>query len=118
MGRRNRQRARADRLTAPVTDYPDAEGNVLALRGSLSPATRRDYAEVLAGGLHREDARQRATELLFERLAVSWTIAGVRTDRQKELLARYRMAAAPEREFVLASLRAHAAENFPELEVP
>ncbi|HWD74875.1 MAG TPA: hypothetical protein VG371_07025 [Solirubrobacteraceae bacterium] len=115
MGRRNRQRTR---LVAPSAEYRDAEGNVLALRGSLPPAARREYAEVLAGGLHREDARQRAAEILFERLAVSWTIAGVTTSRQKELLGRYRVASAPEREFVLRSLREHAAEHFPELEAP
>ncbi|HWE10148.1 MAG TPA: hypothetical protein VG325_12405 [Solirubrobacteraceae bacterium] len=115
MGRRNRQRTK---LTAPTSDYRDAEGNALSLRGSLPPAARREYAEVLAGGLHREDARQRATEILFERLAVSWTIAGVTTDRQKELLGRYRMATGPEREFVLRSLREHAAEHFSELETP
>jgi hypothetical protein len=115
VGRRNRQRTR---LAAPSAEYRDAEGNVLSLRGSLPPAARREYAEVLAGGLHREDARQRAAEILFERLAVSWTIAGVTTSRQKELLGRYRMASAPEREFVLRSLREHAAEHFPELEAP
>ena len=115
MGRRQRQRTK---LVAPPTEYRDADGNVLALRASLPPAARREYAEVLGGGLHREDARQRATEILFERLAVSWTIADVTTDRQKELLGRYRMATGPEREFVLRSLRAHAAEHFPELEAP
>jgi hypothetical protein len=101
-----------------MSEYRDAEGNVLSLRGSLPPAARREYAEILAGGLHREDARQRAAEILFERLAVSWTIAGVTTGRQKELLGRYRMASGPEREFVLRSLRAHTAEHFPELEAP
>lgn len=115
MGRRNRQRTK---LVAEVSAYPDAEGNVLALRGSLTPATRRRYAEVLGGGLHREDARQRALELLFEHLAVSWTISGLATTRQKELLGRYRMASAPERDFVRDSLRAHVTENFPDLEVP
>ena len=115
MGRRHRQRTK---LAAPVTEYPDAEGNVLALRGSLTPATRTEYAGVMAGGLHREDARQRAIELLFERLAVSWTISGVAIDRQKELIGRYRMAGEAERAFVLQSLRAHVAENFPELEAP
>ena len=49
---------------------------------------------------------------------VAWTIAGVTTDRQKELLGRYRMASGQEREFVLRALREHAAENFPELEAP
>jgi hypothetical protein len=115
MGRRNRQR---EKLIAPASEYRDAEGNVLALRGALTPATRRAYAETLEGGLHREDARQRALELLFERLAVSWTISGVAMTRQKELLGRYRMASAAERDFVRDSLRAHVIENFPELEVP
>ena len=118
MGRRNRQRAKAAKLSVPTGEYRDADGNVLVLRGSLPPAARREYAEVLAGGLHREDARQRAAEILFERLAVAWTIAGVTTDRQKELLGRYRMASGREREFVLQALREHAAENFPELEAP
>jgi hypothetical protein len=115
VGRRHRQRTK---LVAAVSEYPDDEGNVLALRGSLPPAARLEYTEVLTGGLHREDARQRAIELLFERLAVSWTIAGVAIDRQKELVGRYRMATLPERDFVRASLRAHVSENFPELEAP
>ena len=115
MGRRNRRR---EKLTAPVSEYRDADGNVLALRGSLTPKARQEYAAVLAGGLDREDAWQRATELLFERLAVSWMIQGVRTDRQKELLARYRMASSAERAFVRESLRAHVSDNFPELQSP
>jgi hypothetical protein len=118
VGRRSRQRAKEARLSAPTSEYRDADGSVLVLRGSLPPAARREYAGVLAGGLHREDARQRAAEILFERLAVAWTIAGVTTDRQKELLGRYRMASPAEREFVLQSLREHTAENFPELQAP
>ncbi len=113
MGRRNRQR---EKLAAPETEYPDGEGNVLALRGSLSPATRREYRIVTQGGLDREDAWQRALEFLFEHLAVSWTIAGVRTTRQKELLGRYRMASGAERQFVRDSIREHVDRNFPDLE--
>jgi hypothetical protein len=105
-------------VKAPVSEYRDPEGNVLVLRGSLTPAARRQYAETLAGGLDREDAWQRATELLFERLAVAWTIAGLEIDRQKELLGRYRMASGAERGFVRDALRRHVAENFPELEAP
>jgi hypothetical protein len=101
-----------------VEEYRDDEGNVLRLRGALKPAARREYATVLAGGLNREDAWQRAVEILFERLAVSWTIAGVEIDSQKELLGRYRMASAAERAFVRESLRSHCAEYFPELEAP
>jgi hypothetical protein len=115
VGRRNRQRAK---LAAPVSEYRDAEDNVLRLRGSLPPAARREYAEVLTGGLNREDALQRAVELLFERLAVSWAIAGVQIDRQRDLVGRYRMASGDERRSVREALREHVHENFPELEVP
>ena len=106
------------KLAVPTTAYRDADGNVLTLRGVLKPGARREYADVLAGGLNREDAWQRATELLFERLAVSWTVSGLEISRQKELLGRYRMATADERQFVRDSLREHVAEHFPELQAP
>jgi hypothetical protein len=115
VGRRHRQR---EKLAAPTSDYADPEGNVLTLRGSLTPATRRGYADALAGGLEREDAWQRAVELLFERLAVSWTIAGIETTRQKELLTRFRVASGDERRFVRDALREHVTEHFPELQAP
>src|SRR5437588_8892205 len=113
LGRRSRRRG--EKAAAPISDYTDEEGNVLRLRCSLPPRARREYADVLAGGAHREDAWQRAVELLFERLAVSWEIAGLQIDRQRELLGRYRMASADERRFVRDSLRAHVVEHFPEL---
>jgi hypothetical protein len=115
VGRRNRQRTK---LTAPVSAYEDPDAGVLALRGALKPGARRDYTETLAGGIDREDARQRATELLYERLAVSWEIAGVTTTSARELLERYRMATGAEREFVRVALRRHVEENFPDLEAP
>ncbi len=115
MARPRRQR---EKLKAPVSEYRDPGGDVLVLRGSLTPGARREYAETLAGGLEREDAWQRAAELLFERLAVSWTIAGLELDRQKELIGRYRLSSSEERRFVRESLRAHLAEHFPELQAP
>jgi hypothetical protein len=123
MGKRARRRAgpaaeSVAELTAPTSEFPDAEGNVLELRGSLTPKARQEYAAILHGGLNQDDAWQRATELLFERLAVSWTINGVRTEKQKELLQRYRVAGAEERRFVRDALRAHAAEWFPDIEAP
>jgi hypothetical protein len=119
MGRRSRQRDRSvGKLSAPVSEYTDAEGAVLRLRGSLTAGARSEYARVVSGGLDREDAWQRGVELLFERLAVSWTIAGLELSSQKELLGRYRMASAGERRFVREALRAHLAEHFPELEAP
>ena len=122
MGRRQRQRNRATgvdhRIAVEPSEYPDADGNTLVLRGSLSPAARGEYAEVLAGGIDRDDAWQRATELLFERLAVSWSIAGLQITSQRELIGRYRMASGGERQFVRAALREHLAAHFPELEAP
>lgn len=106
------------KLTAPTSDYRDAQGNVLTLRGSLTLGARQEYADILAGGLYREDAWQRATELLFERLAVGWTISGLEITRQKELLGRYRMATTEERGFVRGALREHVAEHFPEMQAP
>jgi hypothetical protein len=127
VGKRSRNRARAGGAggaggqaidTAPTGDYSDPDGNVLTLRGSLTAASRSRYQAVVTGGLDREDAWQKAVEFLFERLAVSWTIAGLETTRQKELLGRYRMSIEGERQFVRDSLRAHVAEHFPELEAP
>ena len=117
MGRRSRQRER-DQPSAPSAEYRDADGNVLVLRGSLGAGARREYQRTLSGGLHRDDAWQRSGELLFERLAASWTIAGLEMTDQKELLGRYRMASADERAFVRGALREHLAEHFPELEAP
>jgi hypothetical protein len=122
MGRRQRERDRAARAagrpSAPVREFRDEQGNILTMRGSLTAAARRQYAEILAGGLEREDAWQRAAEFLFERLAVSWTIAGLEITRQRELLGRYRMATSAERQFVRQALREHLAEHFPELQAP
>jgi hypothetical protein len=119
VGRRSRQRAKQEPAAkAPTSAYTDADGNELVLRGSLTPAARAEYARVLGGGLHQEDAWQRATELLFERLAVSWTIAGAPIERQNELVARYRMGTAGERQFVREALREHATANFPDIQAP
>jgi hypothetical protein len=108
------------RLKAPTSEYRSPDGDVLVLRGSMTPGTRREYAETLGGSpLSQEDAWHRAVEFLFERLAVSWAVAG--TDpltRQKELLARFRMASQAERAWIRDALREHVATNFPELPAP
>jgi hypothetical protein len=119
VGRRGR---RHERLTAPSSDYTDGDGNVLTLRGSLTPGARREYARTLAGAdrpaTTQEDAWQRAVELLFERLAVRWVIAGSQIDRQRELLGRLRMASREERAWVREVLREHCAEHFPDVQAP
>jgi hypothetical protein len=124
VGRRSRQRASEQKLVAPSTDYRSAEGDVLTLRGSMTPATRREYADVLAGGgatraaATQEDAWQRAVEFLFERLAVRWEIAGAPIERQQELLARFRVASRIERAWIRGVLREHLAEWFPDVQAP
>ena len=124
MGRRARNR---DRLRAPSSDYADPDGNVLTLRGSLKPAARREYAQTLAGAgsgsggraaATQDDAWQRAVELLFERLAVRWTIAGAPIERQRDLLARFRVASPAERAWVRDAIREHCAANFPDVDAP
>jgi hypothetical protein len=125
VGRRGRAR---EKLAAPRSDYSDPHGNVLTLRGSLTPVARREYAETLSGvggralggraAATQEDAWQRAVELLFERLAVRWVIAGAPIDRQRELLMRFRAASAAERAWVRETLREHCAEHFPDVNAP
>ena len=114
MGRRSR------RMKAPESEYRSPDGDVLVLRGSMTPGTRREYAAAMAGSpLSREDAWQRGVEFLFERLAVRWEIAGIEPlTRQKELLGRFRMATQSERRWVRDVLREHLAEHFPDLEPP
>ena len=128
MGKRNRRRAAesrhdSDELVAPNSDYTDTHGSVLTLRGVLSPATRREYAKLLAGEGERpsasqEDAWQRAVELLFERLAVRWSIADAPIERQRELLQRFRAASPDERAWIRTVLREHCAEHFPDVQAP
>lgn len=105
---------------APTVDHASGDGSmVLSLRTVLTPKTRAAYAQTLSGDQRsQEDAWQRAVELLFERLALSWDIAGVQTSGQRELLQRLRAATPDERRFVREALRAHCAEWFPELEAP
>jgi hypothetical protein len=136
LGRRQRQRDRAGPAaeqgpgaagepghgpwsTAPTREYADPEGNTLELRGSLSPASRREYHSVLDGSpLSREDAWHRAIEFLFERLTVRWVIAGVPLEGQRELLARLRASTPEERAWVRDALRRHCAEHFPDVTAP
>jgi len=114
---------RPEKLAAPTSGYTDAHGNVLTLRGSLTTGSRQEYARALSGAGARpsstqEDVWQRAGELLFERLAVRWVIAGAPIERQRELLARFRVASPDERAWVRQALREHCAEWFPEVRAP
>ncbi len=113
----------AGKLAAPESTYSSPEHGELMLRGSMSPLTRHKYARIADpanAGLSAtvEDVWARAVEFLFERLAVRWTINGVPTEGQQELLARYRVATNDERRWLRDVLREHCAEQFPELQAP
>jgi hypothetical protein len=106
VGRRNRKRSKG--APAATTDYADADGNVLTVRGSLSPGTLRKLAEQVGSAASTADDQwQRQGEMLFERLVVSWTIAGLPLTGQKELLGRYRMADSDTRRWVRETLEEH-----------
>jgi len=100
-----------------TSEYADADGNVLALRQELSRLTVRKLLTDKPGkaAATTDDIWQRREEALFERLAVSWEIAGLPMDDQKMLVGRYRMAGAEERRWVRETIARHVAEFIPEL---
>jgi hypothetical protein len=119
VGKRSRRRDRAAGDAAQATtDYRDAEGGVLTLRDELTPGTLRQLEQLDAKpAASAEDRWQRRAELLFERLAVRWEIAGLPLDSQKELLGRYRMATADERRWVREALTEHLRTRHPDVKV-
>jgi hypothetical protein len=115
VGRRSRRRQQDLKQPVATSDYPDVEGNVLTLRDSLSAGTLRELEKLRASpAASQEDKWQRRGELLFERLAVGWTISGLPLEGQKELLGRFRMADADTRRWVRDTLERHLAERHPE----
>jgi hypothetical protein len=118
VGRRSRKRGQRESAPATATDYRDAEGNVLRLRDKLSEGTLRELERLDSKPAASADDRwQRRVELLFERLAVSWEIAGLPLGSQRELLGRYRMASADERRWVRETLAEHLRERHPDVTV-
>lgn len=111
-----RKKQRRPREKAPTIDYTDPEGNVLTLRQTLSPGTIAKVEEGLASAAaSQDDAWHRRSELLFERLAVRWEIAGLPLDDQKMLLGRYRMADAETQRWVRQTIAHHLEQHIPEL---
>jgi hypothetical protein len=110
------RRRRHEHEPVESVDYTDPEGNVLALRQSLSEKTirrinkphRRDAASA-------EDVWARRQEMLFEYLAVRWEISGLPLDDQKMLIGRYRMASPEEQRWVRETIDAHVERYLPEL---
>ena len=114
--KRRKKGGRRARKEVPTTSYRDSEGNVLVLRCELSPGSigkLREGASTEAADI--EDVWQRREEMLFERLAVSWEIAGLPLDDQKMLLGRYRMADPETRRWVRETITSHVRDYIPEL---
>lgn len=111
-----KHRKRRPRQKAPTVDYTDVEGNVLTLRESLSPATIAKIGEPPASpATSLDDAWRRRSELLLERLAVCWEIAGLPITDQTMLLGRYRMADAETQRWVRQTIAEHVERHIPEL---
>ncbi|HEV7845825.1 MAG TPA: hypothetical protein VGO83_06190 [Thermoleophilaceae bacterium] len=118
MGRRARKRGRSEGPPVGTSDYRDADGNTLTLRDELSAGTLRQLAELDSRpGASAEDRWQRRLELLFERLAVRWEIAGLPLESQRELLGRYRLATSDERRWVRETVTEHLSTRHPEISV-
>jgi len=91
---------------------------VLTLRDELSAGTLGQLEQLDAKpAASAEDRWQRRAELLFERLAVRWEIAGLPLDKQKELLGRYRIASADERRWVRETLDEHLRNRHPDVTI-
>ena len=111
-----KRRKRRPREKAPTVEYVDGEGNKLTLRASLSRATiGKIGAGPATAATTREDAWHRRAEMLFERLAVSWEIAGLPLEDQKMLLGRYRMADQATQQWVRETIALHIERHIPEL---
>lgn len=118
MGKRQRRRGRAQGTAdAPETsEYRDAEGSVLALRRSVSAGTVAKLRETVGpAAASADDIWRRRYELIFERFAVGWTIAGLPLSGQSELLARYRMADQETQRWVRETLHDHVLRHQPEV---
>jgi hypothetical protein len=113
---KKRKRRRAEPAPARTVDYTDSDGNVLTVRESVSAGTIGKLSEQAGGAAaSADDMWRRRSELLFERFAVSWTIAGLPLGGQKELLARYRMADQDTQRWVRQTLDAHLQKYQPGL---
>ena len=113
---KRRKQSRQSREKSPTVPYTDPEGNVLELRGTVERGD--DRQDRRAAGQHAaslEDAWARREEALFERLAVSWEVAGLPLEDQKMLLGRYRMASPEERAWVRRTIGGHLERFIPEL---
>jgi hypothetical protein len=98
VGKRSRKRK-----TVATTDYVDDEGNILTLR-QTDASVPEAHASAAASA---DDLLARRNEMRFERYVVRWVISGLEYEKQKELLARYRMADRATQEWVQRTIDRH-----------
>jgi hypothetical protein len=98
VGKRSRNR----KMVATI-DYTDDDGNVLTLRHTTAevPEPHATAASSV------DDAWHRRNEIRFERYVVRWVMSGLEYEKQKELLARYRMADQATQEWVQRTIDRH-----------
>jgi len=117
MAKKRKRADRPEKIKGPLSTYIDDEGNKLVLRQKLSPKTIKQFnLDMGSDAASVDDLWQRRTELLFERLAVSWEIAGLPLEDQKMLLGRYRMADSDTRRWVRTTIANHVTDFIPELD--
>ena len=111
-----KRRKKRSAENAATVSYRDEEGNTLVLRESLSSGTIRKIGQgPSSAAASVDDAWRRRSELLFERLVVSWEIAGLPLTDQKMLLGRYRMADSGTQQWVRKTIALHLERHIPEL---
>ncbi|MBN8869177.1 MAG: hypothetical protein J0H66_04760 [Solirubrobacterales bacterium] len=116
MAKKRKPKKRVSREKTSTSSYTDAEGNTLVLRDSLSDGSIAKVSEQIENQAYSvDDIWQRRTELVFERLVVSWEIAGLPLEDQKMLLGRYRMADPDTRRWVRETIDQHVRRYIPEL---
>jgi hypothetical protein len=98
VGKRGRKRK-----TVETVDYTDDEGNVLTLRHTDAKVPDAHVGAATSA----EDRWHRENEIRFERYAVRWEISGLVYEKQKELLARYRMTDRATQEWVQRTIDRH-----------
>ena len=100
MGKRSRKRN-----VVETTDYVDDDGNVLTLRHTTATVPEPHVSAAAS----TDDLWHRRNEMRFERYVVRWEIAGLPIEKQKDLLARYRMADRVTQEWVQRTIDRHLA---------
>ena len=98
VGKRSR-----NRKTIETTDYTDDEGNVLTLRHTTAKVPEPHAAAASSA----DEVWRRRNEMRFERYVVRWVIAGLPLEKQRDLLARYRMADSATQEWVQRTIDRH-----------